>query len=233
MDEKLNIEAEQAEWKSTVETLQRFYSFIVALALTNGLLNLVSSWAKANSTSAYVSLVAITLAFLVTAVPFFHGMERHLYTTHILNPDLGPGGRPTPLLLDIFSFIFEGSILFLMGSNLGDPEIFLRLWSSLLVVDIVWALVVWALQKGKRPNWVGNNFSWLCIAWLTWVGYQWVLKRSGYSSSDQLALFACLFALIEIGRSITDYYINWPFYFPNQHRRIRGGLAASVARAER
>jgi hypothetical protein len=221
MSEKSELETKQDEWKATVETLQKFYSVIVALALTGGLINLISSWGKAETISSYVSLIAIASAFLVTIVPFFHGMERHLYTTHILNPELGAGGKPTPLLVDIFTFIIEGSVLFMMGSNLNDPKIFLRLWSALLVIDIVWSLVVWRIQRGPRPLWALNNLIWLCIAWLVWVLLQWSLARSGYSSSSGLALFACVFALIEIGRSCTDYLFYWSLYFPDEHRRSK------------
>jgi hypothetical protein len=228
MSEKSEFGTKQDEWKATVETLQKFYSVIVALALTGGLVNLISSWGNAETIASHVSIIAIALSFLVTIVPFFHGMERHLYKTHITYPELGAGGKPTPLLVDIFTFIIEGSILFMMGSNLNDPEIFLRFWSALLAVDMVWSLIVWGIQRGPSPLWARNNLIWLCIAWLVWIGLQWNQPSSSYPSSSHLALFACVFALIEIGRSATDYLFYWSLYFPDEHRRSSHDVQSKV-----
>ena len=140
-----------------------------------------------------------------------------LHNSHCLSGS-GSWQKASTTSSDIFSFIFEGSIL-LMGSNLNDPETFLRLWSALLLVDMIWSIIVWTIQRGLRPTWVRNNLIWLIAAWSVWGALEWVLAKAGIKDSDQLAFLSCVFALMEIGRSFTDYALNWDFYFPDQHRR--------------
>lgn len=219
MTTQLTLEERQGQWKATVETLQRFYSVIIAIALTSGLAKFITSLESSASIPASVSLVALAVAFLSTVVPFYHGMERHLYITHTLKPDVGEGGKPIPLLVDILAFIFEGGILFAMGGKLDQPIVFLQLWTALLIVDIIWTLIVWRVERGTSPIWAWNNFIWLCIAWTIWLGSPWVLMKTGISLPDQIPVMVWLIALVEIGRSVTDYRANWAFYFPDSHRR--------------
>jgi hypothetical protein len=213
------LEERQAQWKATVETLQRFYSVIIAIALTSGLAKFITALEFSDSTLESVSLVALGIAFLSTVVPFYHGMERHLYITHILEPTVGKGGKPIPLLVDILAFIGEGGILFAMGRKLDQPIAFLPLWTALLIVDITWTLIVWRVERGTRPIWARNNFIWLCIAWAIWLGSPWILMKTGVSLPNQIPVMVWLIALVEIGRSVTDYKENWGFYFPDDHRR--------------
>lgn len=216
---KLGIEERKEQWKATVETLQRFYSVIIAIALTDGLKKLITSLETDASLLKVISLAALSVALLSTIVAFYHGMERHLYITHILHPELGPGGKPIPLLVDIFAFIVEGGILYAMGGKLDEPIVFLRLWTALLIVDIIWTLIVWRVERGPSPNWALNNFVWLCVAWVVWLGSPWVLMKTGVSLPEQIPVMVWLIALIEIGRSVTDYRAYWALYFPDSHRR--------------
>jgi hypothetical protein len=219
MTVKLTDEEKEEQWGTTVETLQRFYSVIIAIALTSGLAKLILSLEDSASYLMDIGLVALSVALLSTIIPFYHGMERHLYITHILRPKLGAGGKPIPLLVDVLAFIVEGGILFAMGRKLDQPIVFLRLWTALLAIDIIWTLIVWRVEKGTRPIWAMNNFIWLCIAWAVWLGSPWVLFKAGVSLPDQIPVMVWLIALIEIGRSVTDYRANWAFYFPDDHRR--------------
>lgn len=215
----LTDDEKEKQWKATVETLQRFYSVIVAIALTSGLAKLIASLEDADSYLTDISLVALSIALLSTIIPFYHGMERHLYITHILQPKLGEGGRPIPLLVDILAFILEGGILFAMGRKLDQPIVFLRLWTALLIVDVIWTVIVWRVEKGIRPIWAGNNLVWLCIAWAAWLGWPWVVAKSGVSLLGEIPVMVWFIALLEIGRSVADYKANWAFYFPDGHRR--------------
>lgn len=221
MSAKTVDEIAEEQWEETVKTLQRFYTVIIAIALTYSLQKFIPSLEASESISSSVSLIALAIAFLSTIVPFYHGMERHLYVTHILKPDLGAGGRTIPLIVDVFAFIFEGGILFAMGRHLDEPASFIKLWTALLVVDIFWTLIVWRVQRSKRPIWAFNNFCWLSAAWLCWLILPCLLTTAGTEPlpPQQFPVIVVLIALIEIGRSIIDYKANWSFYFPDAHRR--------------
>jgi hypothetical protein len=106
-----------------------------------------------------------------------------------------------------------------MGRKLDQPIVFLELWTALLTIDIIWTLIVLRVQRGTRPTWALNNSIWLCIAWAVWMGSPWVLMKMGVSLPGQIPFMVWLIALIEIGRSVTDYKLNWAFYFPDDHRR--------------
>jgi hypothetical protein len=216
---ELTLEEKERQWVATVETLQKFYSVIIAIALTGSLGKLITLLQASTSYLTDVTSVALGLALVSTIVPFYHGMERHLYITHILQPELGAGGKPIALLADIFTFVIEGGILYAMGQKLDDPIVFLCLWTALLIVDIIWTLIVWFVEKGKSPIWAGNNIAWLSIAWLVWLGSPWILEETGVSLPDQIPVMVWLIALIEILRSVTDYKANWDFYFPDSHRQ--------------
>lgn len=210
-------------WKSTVETLQRFYTVIIAIALTSSLANLVTYLDDNPHTLLdRIKVIALATALLSTIVPFYHGMERHLYETHRGTPKLGPGGKNFPLLVDVFVFIVEGGLLFTMGHNLSDPQDFLALWTLLLLVDIVWSLAVWIVQRTQAPIWARNNFVWLLIAWGAWWGISRLIALQGCDLSRATTLMAVLLAVAEIGRSVTDYILNWKFYFPD-NRSPRNG----------
>lgn len=216
----MSVDPAKAEaWKTTVETLQRFYSIVIAIALTSALSKLIGILEGASTAPDRVQAIALAAAFLSTIVPFYHGMERHLYDTHRVLPELGKGGRPFPLLADIFVFIIEGSILFAMGRNLDNTANFLMLWSMLLVVDVVWSFAVWYVQRGKRPAWAWNNLAWLLLAWAAWHTLPLIQDDLGLAATANLPFVPIAIAVIEIGRSVTDYLTNWEFYFPDSRRR--------------
>lgn len=217
-------EASTEAWKATVETLQRFYSVVVAIALTSALSKLVGLVEQPRSTAEIIQIAALTTAFLSTIVPFYHGMERHLYETHRVLPALGVGGRRFPLLADIFVFMIEGGILFAMGRQLDNAIGFLSLWSALLIVDVVWSALVWFVQKGPRPFWTLNNVTWLVLAWVAWFVLPLIAEDFGFSRAQPLVLSLTI-AGLEIGRSIVDYMMNWRFYFPDNRPLVAGSEA--------
>jgi hypothetical protein len=127
-------------------------------------------------------------------------------------------GATTPLLADVFVFILEGGLLFAMGRVLSSPKTFLYLWTALLVVDILWSLAVWIIKKREhKPKWVLNNCAWSVIAWVTWFAI--LAMGQGQVSTAHFATPACALAIIEVCRSVTDYVLNWKFYFPGDVER--------------
>lgn len=207
--------------KSAIDALQKFYSIIVAAAFTGGVLKFLeqftfSAWSIEQSTK-----LILLVAFVVTIVPFYHGMERHLFETHIAGRDIDrtAGGRPSPILVDVFAFMIEGAILFTMGRSLDNPSAFLKIWSALLIVDIIWSLIVWRYQKSTKPIWVRNNFIWLVIAWIVFLGSPWIVENLGLPAPYLQFTAASLIGCAEVLRSIFDYKSHWDFYFPDDRAR--------------
>ena len=192
----------------TVDSLQRVYAIVIALALTIAVKLLIESVgiiphegvSKPNSNS--LPTILLFVAFLSTLIVFYHGMNRHLDDTFVIGTKVDP--RRLPLLVDIVVFLLEGGLLVVMASTINNPKVFLVAWSILLCVDIVWGLFVYFSLKRKAPiKWVFNNLLFLIFAWFFW--------RVVFPQN------AILIAVIEILRSGIDYKLNWNFYFPREN----------------
>jgi len=199
-----------------IKILENFYSFLISFALTQATMKLADGWIANGLSIKMLGAGILYISLLVTIVPFYQGMNRFLYATHVVRPIEKPGSRSSPMLLDIYAFLLMSCILFAMGRFLSDPTTFFYLWSSLLVIDIIWSIIVWKIQDSREPIWVWNNLIFLCSAWGFWAiarattlppclaGTEWVLPYG--------------FVAFEIGRTVRDYRINWKYYFPAEYR---------------
>jgi hypothetical protein len=204
---------------ANIKILENFYSFLISFALTQATMKLADGWIADGISMNTLGRGILYTSLLITIVPFYQGMSRFLYVTHVVRPVEKPDSRATPMLLDIYVFLLMSCLLFAMGRFLDHPITFFYLWSILLGLDIAWDILVWWIQKGRRPTWAGNNFIWLCLAWLYWWALAFFAPLPLPLSLEAVApLTAYGFVLFEIARTIFDYRINWRFYFPLEYR---------------
>lgn len=200
-----------------IKVLENFYSFLISFALTQATMRLADGWITDGLSMDTLGRGVLYLSLLITIVPFYQGMNRFFYVTHVVRPIEKPGSRSSPMLLDIYAFLLMSCILFAMGRVLDRPKDFFYLWSVLLAVDIVWATLVWRIQKSRQPIWAVNNLIWLCFAWLYWAALSsWSSLPPWLHQLEPVTPYG--FVLFEIGRTIFDYKINWRFYFPFEYR---------------
>ena len=191
--------------KRTVEGLQRLYAIVVALALTTGIRVLLESTGIIKDVNQDINQsesIFLFIAFLITLIVFYHGMNRHLEDTFLINNKYER--RREGLPIDILVFIIEGGLFVTMAFAITDPKLFFYSWSLLLAIDIVWSILVYLIQNSERPLWALNNFIFLIAAWISWF-----YIRQG----DVIAI-----AVIQILRNITDYSMYWWFYFPETEK---------------
>ena len=200
-----------------IKILENFYSFLISFGLTQATARLVDEWKSEGRNLHLLGAVILYFSLLVTIVPFYQGMNRFLFTTHVVRPLERPGFRSSPMLLDIYAFLIMSCLLFAMGRFLSSPTEFFYLWTALLLIDILWSLIVWRVQKSARPIWVANNAIWLVAAWAYWGVVHATYLPSLVPGVPQLML-PYGFVLFEIARTVADYKINWPFYFPPEYR---------------
>jgi hypothetical protein len=202
---------------ASIKVFENFYSFLISFAITQATLKIAIALDSIHRASDAIGYVLLYIAFLATIVPFYQGMNRFLYSTHVVRPLEKPDSKASPLLLDIYAFLTMGCIIFLMGRYLDNPYKFFYLWSCLLVVDIIWSLIVWQVQNSKQPIWALNNFIWLIFAWTYW--YAAFLLRH-INNVDAVGAHWLPYGLVFIQcmRSFFDYKINWKFYFPHEYR---------------
>jgi len=191
----------------TVDALQRVYAIVIALALTTAVKLLIEilgiTQGSGSAGRDVASATLLFIAFLFTLVVFYHGMNRHLDDTFVTGESKLQ--RPILLLVDIFVFLVEGSLLVVMASTINNPGAFFYAWSVLLVVDILWGLYLYLVIRRVAPSkWILNNTIFLAVAWVLWL---LILPQN-----------VAMIAIVEIMRNIVDYRINWAFYFPNRRQ---------------
>jgi hypothetical protein len=193
----------------SVDSLQKIYAVIVALAISLSIQNLLINKTDNSFTLSLKILDSLPafLSFVAVLVPFYHGMNRHLDKCYIegKKQDTVQGA----LLFDFIVFFFEASILFAVAASITSGLQSFLLLGSLLFADMIWALVShWIHYKKFSPSvvrWAGINFVTLILA-------LFVFLTDIYSATPKAWL---LFALA-VARGVADYWFCWAFYFPQE-----------------
>jgi hypothetical protein len=191
----------------SVDSLQRIYAVIVALAVGQAIRLLFSAPADAD-----IFIVAFWeheavwpfVSFIFTVVPFYHGMNRHLDRCYIERHATNVQGM---LLFDFVVFFIEASLLFIFASSLHSGLVAFGSLAILLGVDTIWALVSHFVHyKTFTPSvrrWAVLNS--VAIALGGVVVFLEVIRPEGV---------LIVLALIAVVRSVLDYHGSWEFYFP-------------------
>ncbi len=192
----------------SVDSLQKIYAVIVALAVSLSIQRLVINPADNSfllSTKTLESLPAF-LSLVAILVPFYHGMNRHLDKCYLENEEnkVIRGA----LLFDFIVFFFEASLLFIIAASISSGLQSYVFIGILLFIDMVWGIIShWIHYKKKKPGviiWSFINFCTLVIA-------PFVYLIDAYTDNSKSWL---LFALA-VTRTVADYKFCWEFYFPN------------------
>ena len=200
----MSNEAERVKERS-VDSLQQIYAVVIALAIAQA----VESLLKDPTTGTLLSLQQILvglpafIAFLVTLVPFWHGMNRHLDRCYVeKKSDVVQGA----LLFDFATFFIEASLLFTVAWSLRSGIYSFVALGGLLLADMIWGFISheihFAGHKSHVRRWSAINFVAILVAVLI-VAFPFQQKL--------LVLMA-----VAIARSIADYWWCSEFYFPER-----------------
>ena len=193
----------------SVDSLERIFAFIVALAVTDAI-RVTFLGGSQNPTLRWptATVFAAFLAFLVTIVPFYHGMNRHLEECYIRREPRAEGA----LLFDFVFFFVEASLLFAITASLRDPNLgsffFLGI---LLFIDVVWATISNRIHYGQKAHgittWTTVNLTMITVG----AAIYFVAAKGAALSAEWQA---SLLLVVAVLRSVLDYYFTWDFYFP-------------------
>jgi hypothetical protein len=211
---------DSAALKLSVQSLQMVYGFIIASAIGIALTKLVVNPATQapDLTRLFTEGGLLFASFIATVVPFFHGMNRHLDDVYALRrtPKTPRGPHPPPrpgaIMLDLFVFVVEAGLLYLLASAILNRQSFFLLFSTLLGVDVLWAFITWLITRSKAINWVAVNI----VALLA------VLVGRGLTQLSPESLLILLTSIVLL-RAVCDYLVNWQFYFPLEEEAQPGG----------
>jgi len=191
--------------RRSVDALERIYAVVVALAITLAIQSVLFTSEDALDWNRFVRQLPALLGFVVTAVPFYHGMDRHLSRTYI-EKDV-PHTKSGFLLFDFCVFFLEACILLMFASLVGiGNEAFICLM-ALLSLDSVWALAAHGIHYDTFRD---SPIGWTIINFIAIVVLALIYWTSWFAESVRpwaLAIAAFL-------RAVADYCFCWTFYFP-------------------
>lgn len=219
--------------KDSVRHLLFLYSVVGALSLETAISNLID--VNRSGIPVNWTVAPMTVAFMVTLVPFFHGALRHLDDYHVFVT--GPSLKRGALLADFVFLFLQASLLFALASFTPSYRNFLGTLMLLLLLDIVWGTVSQTLlpveglkarglwlqlkhfhglrttyrERGTYPQlaWVFNN-----VYWFIALAVVMALSLSGVLPGTDNLVLGLLIVALAIGRTILDYRFAWTFYFP-------------------
>jgi len=145
-----------------------------------------------------VDHLLLFLSFLATAIPFYHGALTYMQRT------ASDVGRRT--MFDFLVLLFEAFVILVLSVSSSSPLSFVTWLFILFFVDTLWMLI--SLHDGRTDPppavWLYLN-----VSMLLYVATGALL---GVVQDDPT--FLGVLAFVTVGRSIVDYLVAWPVYFP-------------------
>jgi hypothetical protein len=195
--------------KRTIDSLKAIYAVIIGLAIKDA----IEVVAKDETINCIIIKIFLLLTFFMIAIPFFHGMNRHLdaYYVHVDEKNKQKQGL---LLFDFFAFFSEACFLFFFAINLcryWDGYQFLGIMLSL---DLIWAIVLLIfLKKPVIKKDQSNLTIWIfldiCALGLGYLVF--FLDCKFVLGMFYTTMIICFLAII---RTFSDFGLLWTFYFP-------------------
>jgi len=190
----------------SVDGVARIYAIVVGLALAESIKTFIArdpfSGNPDLSAAKLLSATPALIAFVVTLVPFWHGMNRHLDRCYLERPG---AIKYRALLFDFSVFFLEAGLLFLAGWSLRFYLVTFYSIGSVLLLDTIWGFISHGIHfDGKKSH----AKTWAIINLIAGVFSLIVVFVSPVNAAAWLLMF------IAIGRTIADYKCGWEFYFP-------------------
>ncbi len=197
--------------KRSVDNLQRLYTVVVSLAITESLRRMLGGYNVTGTVAGHKEWFMF-VSLIVTVIPFYHGANRYLDATFVTGER---SAKRYALLVDFFFLFFEGLLFFGLAMVTANESLYYTVLSGLLLLDIIWVGVTnftASSEEDKMPDyntWAAINFiamvALLVSTWSTLLNFS--LWKTEFVTS--LALM-----LIAIARTVFDYIRVYRFYYP-------------------
>jgi|SRR5215831_20090420 len=195
----MRTESERIRERS-VDSLEQIYAVVIALAIAQAIQSLLKDPGRGTllEPSQFRDGLPAFVAFLVTLVPFWHGMNRHLDRCYVEKRTAIVQGA---LLLDFWTFCIEASLLFAAAWSLRSGIRSFIALGGLLLVDMLWGFISHQIhfrdEKSHVLRWSATNLAAIAFAIFV-VAYPFQYKTS-------VLMFVAML------RSIADYSLCWNF----------------------
>lgn len=194
---------------NAVRNLVSLYTVVIGVALSLAVVTVIDPNAGLSSVDS--SSLLLFAAFVETLLPFYHGALRHLDDAYIENPKDAIGD--SVLIVDFVLLFFHALAFVVLALLVRQPAQFAWVLISVLVIDVVWALITYAASsaanRGAEGRWGLINLTFVAI----WASYLvangiWFESQVIDNSLSVLLAISCLL------RTVMDYVWCRDFYFP-------------------
>jgi FtsH-binding integral membrane protein len=194
--------------KRSVDNLQRLYTVVVSLAVTEILKRLLINEGKSASYKEWLMFVSL----IFTLVPFYHGANRYLDATYVTGER---SAKHHALMVDFIMLFLEGLLFFGLAMVTANESLFYTVLAVLFLLDIIWVgstNLTATRDEDKMKGyvtWAGIN----CIALIALLLFVWSNLLNWEFWSSDLAKSIALVG-VAIIRTVFDYVRVWKFYYP-------------------
>lgn len=193
--------------QSTIESLQRIFAIILALAIGEAFKQFVSDKGdEPGDPHIHWDRAVFLLTFLFLVVPFFHGMTRYFHQQYMSQP-LSPH-YASRLLVDCCVFTLESILFFVLSRSLSIKlwQTFSRALVLLLLIDAGWSYYYTANNANNAYTvfWAIVNLGAAVLVILTRLFHD--KQAHWYGAWATLTII--------VVRTVLDYWLDWKFYFP-------------------
>jgi len=210
--------------KRSVDNLQRLYTVVITLAITENLKRLLFTYPDGQTKIGYQEWLMF-VSLIVTVIPFYHGANRYLDATYVTEERKA---KNAALMVDFLCLLIQGLLFFVVAMSSYDEKRFYTILSILLVWDIVWVVSTNLTAADKEDkmkgytNWAMINFIATCalmiFVWSNALHWQ-------FWSSTLATSIACSFVIVS--RTVFDYFRVWHFYYPgDSSSKTEGNIPA-------
>lgn len=206
--------------KRSVDNLQRLYTVVVSLAVTEMLRRVLvggSSTAAPDFAAIPWSSWLMLSSFLFTIVPFYHGANRYLDATYVTSEQ---SAKYFALLLDFIILFLEGIAFFVLAVSIGSLRSFYTILGLLFLADALWVwLTRYIWSEGNAPNAGGiasaNYGAWTVIN----ISVGIFVLVSVWSNLWPEVARGPFLAGAAVLRTLFDYALVWGFYYPKDAQK--------------
>jgi hypothetical protein len=189
--------------KRSIDSLQRLYTIVVGLAITEALR---AFWLPPTALDPWWANWRTLTILLITIVPFYHGANAHLDQSYLYGFAGKRREKRYALLLDFFVLFVEGVLFFALALSLNDFDRSVRVFQLILLLDILWAGFVYFTGDASEDATHAVRWGLLNVAALVAVtGVKDTTLLNEIARPDWILGVAVL-------RTAIDYRLCWNFY---------------------
>jgi hypothetical protein len=209
--------------KRSVDNLQRLYTVVVSLAVTESLKRIFAPTETGVTIPSAPEGMMVT-SLIATLIPFYHGANRYLDATYITGER---AAKHYALMLDFFALFVEGLLFFVLAMLIRNERNFYIVLSILLIFDSLWVVSTLFSKEKIQGEAVSDPkiIAWALLNIVSVLVILFFLFSNIWPTEDRRRISALVVVIL---RTVIDYILLWSFYYPYSLHKQKEQSAGSV-----